>query len=63
MSELFKKTIKGKRLSDEEIDFLKKELSAIKSTLLNDTLFEITLFSSTAAALLLYGKQDEDKKK
>jgi quercetin dioxygenase-like cupin family protein len=62
MSELFKKTIKGKRLSDEEIDFLKKELSAIKSTLLNDTLFEVALFSSTAAALLLYGKQDEDKK-
>jgi quercetin dioxygenase-like cupin family protein len=62
MSELFIKTIKGKRLSDEEIDFLKKELSAIKSTLLNDTLFEVALFSSTAAALLLYGKQDEDKK-
>jgi len=62
MSELFKKTIKGKRLSDEEIDFLKKELSAIESTLLNDTLFEVVLYSSTAAALLLYGKQDEVKK-
>ncbi len=63
MSELFKKTIKGKRLSEEEIDFLKKELSAIESTLLNDTLFEVVLYSSTAAALLLYGKQDEVKKK
>ncbi|MFO0494690.1 MAG: cupin domain-containing protein [Flavobacteriia bacterium] len=61
MSEIFKKTIKGKRLSEGEIDFLKNELSAVKSALLNNTFFEVALYSSTASALLLYGKQDENQ--
>ena len=61
MSDLFKKSIKGKRLSEAELDFLKKELEGIRSALLDNIVFDVALYTSTSSALLLYGKQNLDQ--
>ncbi len=62
MKDLFKKSIKGKRLSSDELESLHAELSSVKKGLESITSIDVCHLRPTLSAILMYGLQREEQK-
>ena len=62
MKDLFKKSIKGKRLSSVELENLFAELEIVKNGLESLASIDITRLRPTLSAILMYGIQTDQQK-
>ena len=62
MKDLFKKSIKGKKLAESELESLLLELESLRKGFDSLSTLDISLLRPSIAALLLYGMQSEEKK-